>query len=44
MGDLFSDDFKFNKGMDVSAQNNLIIYDKANRLIDLKFGRIRLIN
>lgn len=37
--DLFSEDFKFNKGMNVSAQNNVFIYDKANRLVGLKFGR-----
>lgn len=37
--DLFSDDFKFNKGMNVSAQNNVFIYDKSNRLVSLKFGR-----
>lgn len=37
--DLFSDDFKFNKGMKVSAQNNVFIYDKSNRLVGLKFGR-----
>lgn len=37
--DLFSEDFKFNKGMNVSAQNNVFIYDKSNRLVGLKFGR-----
>lgn len=37
--DLFSEDFKFNKGMNVSAQNNVFIYDKSNRLLALKFGR-----
>jgi len=44
MGDLFSDDFKFNKGMKVSAQNSVFVYDKSKRLIALKFGRTRLIN
>lgn len=39
IGDLFSEDFKFNKGMNVSAQNNVFIYDKSNRLVGLKFGR-----
>ena len=37
--DLFSDDFKFNKGMNMSVQNNVFIYNKSNRLIALKFGR-----
>lgn len=36
---LFSEDFKFNKGMSVSAQNNVFIYNKSNRLAGLKFGR-----
>ncbi|AZA49218.1 hypothetical protein EG346_13985 [Chryseobacterium carnipullorum] len=36
---LFSEDFKFNKGMNVSAQNNLFIYNKSNRLVGLKLGR-----
>lgn len=40
--DLFSDDFKFNRGMNVSAQNNVFIYNKSNRLKALKFGRTRL--
>ncbi|MGN7756436.1 hypothetical protein ACTJIV_03100 [Chryseobacterium sp. 22532] len=42
--DLFSEDFKFNKGMNVSAQNNLFIYDKRNRLIALKFGKTNQID
>ncbi|WP_129038412.1 hypothetical protein [Chryseobacterium sp. CH21] len=37
--DLFSEDFKFNKGMNISAQNNVFIYNKSNRLVGLKFGR-----
>lgn len=40
--DLFSEDFKFNKGMNISAQNNVFIYDKSNKLKALKFGRTRL--
>lgn len=40
--DLFSDEFKFNRGMNVSVQNNVFIYDKLNRLKALKFGRTRL--
>jgi hypothetical protein len=40
--DLFSDDFKFNRGMNVSAQNNVFIYDKSSRLVGLKFGRTKL--
>lgn len=40
--DLFSEDFKFNKGMNVSAQNNVFIYDTSNRLVGLKFGRTKL--
>ncbi|MFP3596048.1 hypothetical protein [Chryseobacterium sp. SIMBA_029] len=42
--DLFSEGFKFNKGMNVSAQNNLFIYDKSNKLVGLKFGRTRQID
>lgn len=42
--DLFSEDFKFNKGMNVSAQNNVFIYDKSNRLVGLKFGRTHQID
>lgn len=41
--DLFSDDFKFDKGMRISAKNNVFIYDKSNRLIKLKFGEASLI-
>lgn len=40
--DLFSVDFQFNKRMNISAQNNVFIYDKSNRLVGLKFGRTRL--
>jgi hypothetical protein len=40
--DLFSEDFKFNKGMNVSAQNNVFIYNKSDRLVGLKFGRTKL--
>lgn len=40
--DLFSEDFKFNKGMNVSAQNSVFIYDKSNRLVGLKFGKTKL--
>lgn len=40
--DLFSEDFKFNKGMTVSAQNSVFIYDKSNRLVGLKFGKTKL--
>ncbi|MCW3162129.1 hypothetical protein [Chryseobacterium oryctis] len=42
--DLFTEDFKFNKGMNVSAQNNVFIYDKVNRLVALKFGRTNQID
>ncbi|WP_343660184.1 hypothetical protein [Chryseobacterium sp.] len=42
--DLFSEDFKFNKGMNVSVQNNVFIYNKTNRLIGLKFGRTGQLN
>ena len=41
---LFSDDFKFNKGMSVSAHNNVFVYDKSKRLVALKFGRTSLNN
>ncbi|KMQ68192.1 hypothetical protein ACM39_10110 [Chryseobacterium sp. FH2] len=44
INDLFLEDFKFNKGMNVSAQNNVFIYDKANRLVALKFGRTKQID
>ncbi|REC80141.1 hypothetical protein DRF60_00010 [Chryseobacterium elymi] len=40
--DLFSEDFKFNKGMKVSAQNNVFIYNKSNILLGLKFGKTKL--
>ena len=37
--DLFSDDFKFDKGMNLSTQNNVFIYDKSNKIRRLKFGK-----
>ncbi|ALR31792.1 hypothetical protein ATE47_15295 [Chryseobacterium sp. IHB B 17019] len=40
--DLFSDDFKFNKGVRVSAENNVFIYDKSKRLVMLKFGKANM--
>jgi hypothetical protein len=40
--DLFLEDFKFNKGRNVSAQNNVFIYNKSKRLIGLKFGKTKL--
>jgi hypothetical protein len=42
--DLFSEDFKFNRGMNVSAQNNVFIYNKSDRLVGLKFGRTGQLN
>ncbi|WP_431611705.1 hypothetical protein [Chryseobacterium sp. 'Rf worker isolate 10'] len=42
--DLFSEDFKFNKGMNVSSQNNVFIYNKSNKLVGLKFGRTNQID
>lgn len=40
--DLFSEDFKFNKEMRVSTENNVFIYDKLNRLVMLKFGKTNM--
>ncbi|MEN4759325.1 hypothetical protein ABEG63_03215 [Chryseobacterium sp. C39-AII1] len=37
--DLFSDDFKFDKGMNLSTHNNVFIYDKSDEIIGLKFGK-----
>lgn len=37
--DLFTDDFKFDRGMEISVENNVFVYDMSNRLVKLKFGR-----
>ncbi len=44
--DLFSTDLKFDKGMRISAEHNVFIYDNSSipQLVKLKFGNTRLIS
>ena len=44
--DLFSNSFKFNKGMEISVENNIFIYDKSSytpQLIKLEFGNVKVL-